>query len=269
MLLAALSNPGARRALSAVARTAARPKILLPFACFSAYVGAVVYLAARLGAWNGDLTADTIGWFVATGVVLFFGSVQAAKEKAFFRRTARRVLAVGALLEIYINLVVFPLPVELLLQPVVAGLVLLSTVAESSGGRSVRQAIDGILGALGLGLFAYVTVRLATGVEPLGIDLGLSFALPVWLSLSALPAVYGIGLYAAYESAFVRMSSAARNKRVLRRAKLHLIAYLNVRARKVAMFDHRWQAKLLAAGSRDEAREVLRTYLRGLREAPT
>lgn len=269
MFLAALAIPDARGTLPALARAALHPKILLPFACFGAYVGAVIYLAARLGAWNSNLTTDTIGWFVPTGIALFFGSIEASEQGAFFRRAVRRVLAASVLMEVYINLVVVPLPIELLLQPVVAGLLLLATVAESSGGQSVRDIMDRILGALGLAVFAYMTVRLARAVGSLGSDFGRSFALPVWLSLSTLPAVYGIGLYAAYENTFVRMASAARDDRALRRAQLYLIAYLNVRARKVAMFDRRWQAKLLAAESHDEARDVLRTYLRGPRDAPT
>lgn len=74
---------------------------------------------------------------------------RAAADEAFFRRALASAIGVTAFLEFYGNLVVLPLPLELVLQPTLILVVLLRTVA---GLRSEFTNMKTLLDPSGAGL---------------------------------------------------------------------------------------------------------------------
>src|SRR6266508_5293719 len=157
----ALSRAGVRLSLRELARITLNPKVLLPFLVFGVYITAVVSVANQAGVWNTNLLKDTLLWFVVVGLALLVTFSKATEEGSFFRRTALGTVGLSALLGFYMNVVVFALPVELVLQPVVAFLVPMSTVAElKPAHRPVKVIIDVALGVVVVGLAVAVGLQL-------------------------------------------------------------------------------------------------------------
>src|SRR4051812_6753195 len=196
LLLFALTQPKVRESSVNVLRALAHWKVLVPFVAFALYVGALVAAASRLGLWDASLTKDFLAWLLLVGFALVLNSSSAASDKNFLRDTLRRTVGIGALLEFYMNLVVFPFIVELVLQPVVVLLGVLSLLGHAKPtDKQTAKFIDALLGLLGVIFFTAVTVELVQGWGELDQHhLLLSVVLPVWLTVGTLPFIYAFAL---------------------------------------------------------------------------
>jgi hypothetical protein len=252
-----------RRVLKDLSSIALSRTLLVPFALLVAWVVGEVSVARALGAWDGTLVTDTIVWFVATGLVLMFRHTEALKRPDFFKRAARGVLGTSVLIQGYSELAVFGLGVELAIQPIAAFIGLMLGVSPSDEKfRQLRSLLASCLGLGGLALLAAVTIKLATSWGDLDhAYLARQLVLPAWLTLGALPFIYCIALYSAYQSAFLwtgwRDESGWR-KRQMRR--LALVTSLNVRVHDAGQFVHPWPTRLQDADSFKEARSVLKAF---------
>ncbi len=187
-----------RSSMFAVIKAACVPRIAIPLAGLLLYVATVVTALRSVGIWTPNLLADTAFWLIGTGLVLFFVVYDRARtDPHFFRRTALRTLAGAVILEFFVDLKPLPLPAELILVPF---LVLLGALLAVSAARAelapVSTVLNGVLAFVGLGLMLR-TVTSVTGA-PAGfatIDTARAFAIPVLLTITFLPFVYGIAVY--------------------------------------------------------------------------
>lgn len=171
---------------------------------FVGWTALICYLGRQLGAWNPGLLKDTVAWFLFYGFIAMFSAPRALKEDRFFRRAALSALSVGALMQFLLNLHTFPFLVELVLQPLVTFLLLMQAVAGvESRTRRVKDLVGWLLAAVGL----WVVIATAKGLwnSWRGIDpkqVGLAFALSIWLPLAMLPMVYVLALILGYDTTF-------------------------------------------------------------------
>jgi len=251
-----------RSSLRDLTRTALHIKILLPALIMVAYVGVLVRIGLRVGLWNMNLIKGTIIWFIVSGLVLLMSSAKAGKERRFFRRTALRTLEATVFVEFFTNLFVLSLPAELILQPVVVLLAMLSIVA---GGEkryhAAKRFVDGLLTVAGLGIATFSVVQLIRQWDQLNKSANvLEFVLPVWLTIGLLPFIYLVALYAAYESSFNRIDSMAKDRGARRRAKLALLTITHGRTRSLNAFTGDCAEEVASTASLAEARDVIRKY---------
>ncbi|MGB3686595.1 MAG: hypothetical protein WA991_12300 [Ornithinimicrobium sp.] len=197
----AVGIPAVRQALAPVARMLVRfwqlhVTLLLLFG----WVVLVCYVAQLVGAWNADLTKDTVAWVIFYGVAAIFSANRAAKEEHFFRRASLAALSVSALMQFVLNLHTFHFAVELFLLPIVAFLLMLEAVAGMDTKLRPAQAlVNGLLVLLGL----WVVIGTARGLlnSWRGLDpaeTGLAFAFSLWFPLTMLPFVYLFSLVLTY-----------------------------------------------------------------------
>jgi len=257
--VAVLSRRGGREAMASVLG-ALRGKVAFLILIFVAYIAAVVLLAQRLGIWSTGLLKDTIVWFLVPGMALLFGFTRAYEGRRYYRRTLVGVLGLTTAVEFYVNLAAFPLLIELLLLPALVFLGLLSAVAGlKPESRSAKRFVDGLLAIAGLavliGTGAYLVDHWASLDK---VELALSFALPIWLTIGSLPFIFLFSLYANYENAFVRIDLAAKeDKHARRRAKIALVLSFHVRNRALHAFTGMAPWELSAAKSWGEARRII------------
>lgn len=258
----ALSRRTIRSSLRDVVRHFLHPKILLPIVAMVAYVGALVRVGWQFRLWSPNVIKETIIWFFASGFILLMNLDRASREQGFFRRAALRTLEVTVFIEFFMNLFVLSLPAELILQPIIALLVLLSLVAaREEQYRTVRRLVDVLLAIIGLSLAAFALVQLFRQWDQLDATARLlEFALPVWLTLGLLPFIYALSVWAAYELAFIRIDWAARDRPSRWRAKLALITVLHGRTRELSAFAGYWPQQAASAGSFTGARSVIRKF---------
>lgn len=184
------------------------------------------------------------------------------KEPGALRKIVVRAVAVTALIEVYVNLVVFPLPVELVLVP---GLTMLTLITAAAGTNPdyalLKTLLDWLLGAIGTALLIYVTVHLATHASELApADIGRRFGLPIWLTFGLLPFIAALAVYAHYDSAFSMIRWACPESDRRRRAYSALLTGLHLRASQVARFNGLWAKQVVAAESLSEARTVVAAF---------
>ncbi|MDP9376033.1 MAG: hypothetical protein M3P40_00380 [Actinomycetota bacterium] len=260
--LFAVSQRDVRRQLPGLVVLAVNPTISVPFLAMVAYVGGLVLLGCRSGIWEASLTSDTVTWFVAIGVGLF--GLAASEGVRPLTSLLRVAAGLTVFTEVFINLYVFDLWVELILVAVVTVVVAMLAFAEAQDEfRPVEKLLKVVMGGFGLALIVYVGVRLATQWHEFDKVDGLRrLALPVWLTLGLAPFLAVLGLWSNYSRAFAYLRWATEDRRRRRRARLALVSGLHINAREVRAFDGRWSKELVAASSWSEARDVLERFRR-------
>jgi len=222
---------------------------VLPLVFYMLWVVGVVLAGRAAGIWELSLLKDTAAWFVVAGVVLFFSFVKAGSEAGFFRRTLGRTVRLAAFLEFYLNLAVFDLWIELLLQPLLLFASLVSLIgSRDPKAQPARRFADGLLALLGIGLLLGTAFELSQIWGTLDArETLLSFALPIWLTLSGLPVIWLLSAYANYQSAFLRVKWMSPDKRLSWRSRLAMWRTFHVRHRQMHGFGGLWAKQLAEA----------------------
>jgi hypothetical protein len=263
LLLWVLSRRSVRPAIWNLIKSIFQPLIIGTLLGLAVWVAACVWVADQFGVWEVRLINETVLWFLATGLVLWFSLPRVAEEDRFVRKAVQRVVAFGLLGEIFINLVVLPIWIEIFLVPFITILVALEAFVDGQADYAQAQKLlEWVSALIGLALFAYVVISLITDpsqVEPAYI--ARLIALPIWLTLVALPLIFLIGMWFTYQGVFHMIGYWAEDKRAARRAKLLLLRHLNVRPRRVGSFDGLWQRRLSRASTDEERQAVIEEFL--------
>jgi hypothetical protein len=225
---------------------------------YIAWLATAVWLFADLGLWNLGLLKPTIVWALFSGIGLFFGISKALRQETFWREALAATVGATVFAEFYINLVSFPLLVELVLQPILILTILASALAAlRPNGDSVEKANNWIFMTVGLVGFAWVLWSVVERWDEVDVSqLLLEVFVPIWLTPIALAFVYVLALYAGYEQAFKRISW--RSPHSSWRRKVAYASLVGVQLRNLRRFDG--GAQLAAEGE---------STLRGARTAMT
>lgn len=243
----ALTKRDVRSSFLTVIKMLADPKIAIPAIAYVTCIAALVWGAMRVGLWSQALLAATLLWFVFAGLALFFKLNEAGKDKHFFRKTALATLGVGAFIEFFVNIKTFSLPVELILAPIITLLVGVQIVAKGNREHAAaRRLVEGLLGVIGVVLLSITIIDLARNWEDQDPTLlWQSLALPVWLTVGALPLIYLLSLYSGYELAFRHMELRNNDKKPSLRSRLAVLVGLRGRVRNVNAFAGFWPGRVV------------------------
>jgi hypothetical protein len=234
----------------------------------AAWVAALVAGGQRIGLWEPWLLKGTIFWFITSGMVFWINAANVVRPD-FFRSTLVAALGTALVLEFYLNLYVFSLPVEVILLPTVA---LLGAVSAFAAGkdeyRAAKRLTDAILAIIGFGVFARVTIGvIGNWPDAAQVDAAQELILPVWLTLGVVPFIYSFGLIMSYETAFSRVGNFTKDRRRRLRCKFALVSVCHVRPSLVAVAGGRGLREAIDASSLKEARRRLKVLLqRAIRE---
>lgn len=203
-------------------------------------------------------------WMLTRAEISYFSVARLSREEGFLRRTTQRVLTLSLLAEVFVNLVVLPLSIEIWFLPLITVLIVMQVFMEGKEEYAPgKKLIDGVVAGIGLALFAFVGISLIADPDQLDLaHLTRVVALPVWLTLFSLPFIYFLGLWVAYEQAFIRIAFFARDEVHARQAKRAMIRRFHFRARRVGDFSGRWQKQLVEAAADGEPQLVMREFQR-------
>jgi hypothetical protein len=248
-----------RSILFQLARVALHPVVVVPVLLMAGWVGGLILVTARIGWWEGELATDTAVWFFGTALAVMFNVTAALSEERLLIRTFLRAVKITVLVEVFVNLYVFSLPVELILLPVLTVLLVLSLVAGSDRRlTSVKGPIDTVVALIGFALIVYVLSEVVTGWQDFDRTGALrKFALPVWLSIGIVPFLYLFSLYLAYDGAFKRIDFETDQRCHRWQAKLALALRLRVGVQDIEAFRFYWAKQAAAATSFRHATQVV------------
>ena len=238
----AMLRPSVRSSFRGVLRAAGRPAIIVSLVGLFSYVGVLVFFGYEFGVWTPNMTKHTLIWLLGPALVLVANMAGAWEEERFFRSIAKGTLAASAVLAVVVNFRILSLRTELVLQPVLALLVMAEVGAASRAEfRQVKRLIDFLLGLAGFALLACGVTRLARGSMAEGISSAAGeLLLPAALTVTLLPFVFALALYAAYESTFARVRIMTRNETSTWeavRGRLAIMAALHFRVREVGRLN--------------------------------
>jgi hypothetical protein len=159
--------------------------------------------------WNGGLAKDTAIWFVLSGLALLLNPRSGKADERFFRRAVVAAVGITALLELYGNLVVFPLWIELTLQPTLLFLMLMGTFAgQKPEYAPVKRLFDGVSATVTLIVPVVVSVDLVRGWNTFDkAEMARSLALPIWLTIGSFPRSTSSASITATSGLFARLGA--------------------------------------------------------------
>jgi hypothetical protein len=250
-------RPGALRILSAMTRR----KVLLAFIVMLAWIALEVWLAQTSDLWNLSLASETVIWVFSSGFVLFL-AYDSAQKRRFFRDGARGTVRTSAVLTCWISLFPLSFVAELFVEPIVLFLILLGMIATlRDEWKDAKKFVDRVLGVILAGLLVWSATETARHWRSVANAQTLrQLLLPTWLVLGVLPLVFGVALYAEYETLFLNLRLRAQESEALSRARRSLLLGLNVRTRLVHHFSSEWQGRLLESTTDQAARAVIAQY---------
>ncbi len=264
LLLGGLSKRELRSSFGHVLRAVLSPAILFPLGGMLSYVVLEVWLGSKARLWRGDLTKDTVSWLILSALALFFNFEQASKQSHFFRRKVATAFGIAGFLEFLINMFTLNLIAELLLQPFIALLAMVSALG--SDGIAKKRA-DRLLALIGFSLLILTIRQLYANWGDIDKHaLALQIALPIWLTIALLPYIYLVSLYANYDSAFRHINHLTHDRKARRRAKLALIIKLHFRSRDSHDFAGPWYQRIASAPKFRAARQVVAQFQRERRD---
>lgn len=203
----AFSKGEVRKDIISVAKAALAWKIVLSVFMMAAYVTVLVLVLRSAGLWNaGNLKVTLLwGFTAAFAMVADVGSI--ADDEYYFQKAIRDGFKVSVVLEFVINLYVLSLPLELLLVPTITVLACMLVIVESKDGfETIHALLNTILALIGLGLLAYVVLRIYTDFQSFAqLQTLTEFLLPILLTVFFLPFLYILATLVSYENLFVRL----------------------------------------------------------------
>lgn len=269
LLVLALSRNGREivRSLAVVLRTAASWKILLVLGSYLTWAGLVIIGASRLGLWSSNLIKDT-GIIVAfVGVPLVFAAVRFRGTADIVRRVLKDAIGVAALLVVYLNLVLFPIWVEIVLQALMFALVVAAAVASRDPRMASVGRTLGIVVAM-IVLAQVVNVAIQVSSHRTEYDWGeqtASFALSLWLPVTLVPFVYCLAFGAASEMALMRLRWHSQARPAPARVGLALLLGFRGSLTYATTFQSPWISRVAAETSLRAALRVMKEYRESVR----
>jgi hypothetical protein len=135
-VIAAFVIVSARAAVADVLRLALWSRLAFIWVAYAACLAGVVVGLRRLGLDYPGATKDAVAWALFVGLPVLTKFASLARDPGLLRRALRGAVAGTVLVEFFVNLYVFPWPVELVLLPVVAVLVLVRDFGSGGGGAA-------------------------------------------------------------------------------------------------------------------------------------
>lgn len=262
VLIWVLSRTRLRASVCTVVHSALHLKILVPLAVMLAYVLGEVWIGAKLSLWTGGLAKSTLLWMLMSAATMLIGFDKASKDPHFYRHSVLSVIGIAVFIEFFMNLYVLSLPGELVLQPVMALLAMMSVVAaRDERHHGVKRLIDMLIAIIGFALFGYTVQQLYLDWHEIDTRaLMRQFALPIWLTTGFLPFIYCLSLYAYYEMAFAGINWATTERKRRWRAKSALFTKYHFKAREIYGLPWSLMTRIAAAPTFGAAREIIEAF---------
>lgn len=208
--------PSLRRAFGSLVRAFLQPIILRCIAAAGAYTTACVALLAAADVWEVPNLKTTVVWFVSFTIVTMMEATRAGESLRRLPVLAKETVGVTALVVFIAETYPFPLWGELLFIPSAVLISLCLEIAkhktELSRSVPVFTFLQAALGFFALGYAVWQAAADLTGFATM--DTLRELAVPILLSLMFLPFLFVLTLFAAYQTAAVRVRFSIPDKRL-------------------------------------------------------
>lgn len=185
-------------------------KLSIVWLFMSLYVAGSVWLLACLGLWDWPNLKSTLPWWMMVGFTCVWKAQKIQDQPHILRQLIRETLTLSAVIIFIAELVSFPLFVELLLFPFLAGLTLFITTAESQmstpGIHQLVQLLRSLQILIGFTILSISYWFVASDITKFwSLNTLREFGLPLMLWIMFVPFLYLLAVYMTYEASFMRL----------------------------------------------------------------
>jgi hypothetical protein len=259
-----LINKNFRPSFLAVLKAFLARKIVTALLIMLAYISLIVFAAYELHVWDLSLLKDTIVWVLGTALVMFINYDKAYKEEKYFKDVLLDNVKLVVFLGFLINLYVFNLVVELLLVPVlfvVAALLVVSGTKKEY--KLVKNLLQFLLAAYFIFLIIFTIVQAVSDFKDFATLYNLKdFLLAPLLTVTFLPFIYFLALYATYEDLFTRVNLFQRNKdtKLRRFTKWQILRTCSFNLKKLNIFSKDYTPSLMSVKVKSDVVSLTRQF---------
>lgn len=189
-----------------VVEAAARPVLIIPALSIAIYSAAVMTIAFECSLWSLAISLDVIVEVIVVGIPLVMTS--ACESRTMRQAIVSMIgpqLKMSAILAAYFGLVIFPLPVELLIQFCFTLLLSVKLLGRGAQGAPCT-VVDGFIGFFAIAfacIVAAALISLWTTVDWIAVEQ--SLALTIWYPFALLPMVIMLAYFSSYQLLWVRL----------------------------------------------------------------
>ena len=263
-LMFILVNKDIRKSFLAVLKALFASKIAICLLLMLAYISLIVFAAYKAHVWDISLLKYTAIWVLGTAFILFMNTNKVTEEKKYFKKVLLDNVKLVVLLEFIINLYVFNLVVELILIPVLFFLAALLAVSETKKEyKLVKRLLQFVLAVYGIFLIIFAFVHIVGDFKDFATVYNLKdFLLTPLLTLSFLPFIYLLALYATYEALFTPVDIFLRDqKKELRRfTKRQILHICLFNVKKLNRFSKEYTTHLMGVENKAEVIRLTRQF---------
>lgn len=264
LVIYVLVKTESRNAMIKVVKVACNRKLAIPFLFLVFYAFGLVWKLSQYSFWKSTYIKDITIWFLFAGVPLCFKAIN-HKDDHYFRKSITNNLKFTAMVEFFSGTFTFSLPIELLIQPIIAFLVIVQEISKHDKKySSVATIVSVILSCVGVGIF-YATVQEAIKeyAQLNAIDLIVRFCIPIVFSLFFIPAAYLLAIYAKYEILFYRMDFLTEdNKQTRKKYKKKAIQACGLSYNKVCLFERDYLQRMYKKMTENEYDDLVLDFKR-------
>lgn len=255
VIVIVLLMPGGRTGVRDVLHIFFGRQILVPFVLLVGYTGTAVAALIGFGVWDAKLVTPTIVWFLAVAFVNFLRLPRAMKEAGFFRRLALSAVAAPVLVQFAVDLYPFSLWQEVLLQGAFLLFGILAAFAATRPEwRTVQRFFNVLIGILVAAVIIHSVAEIVAQWSKMDfVGEAKKFLLPIGMTAAFLPFMYGLTLYAAYESALSLMRATVENEVKLTRPVIGLAVRTGLSVRRLTDVTQSTRFAMARASSIREA----------------
>lgn len=237
-------------------------KVRVVFLVLFAWIVGCLALGWLVGLWDWDLLKEAVIITLTFAIPMTFRIVTAQTGGAILRLLVIETLSFAAILAFYLNVAPFPLWAEVLIQAFATLLVMMHTVAVTTGEWTPERKFANVLLAIvGMGTIVWTTAAIAHDWGSLDWPALLrSFLITVWLPALLLPFFYVEAFLMTVEVILKRLPlPTADRQRIPKRVALAVFLGLRFRVKLAARFDGRYNGVARLQTYR-EARQSMRKF---------
>ena len=217
------------------------------------YVGFMIFCLEGWGLWDSGQIKNTIIWASVVGLVAVF-KVADVKKETFFENWILDNFKIAVVLGFIVSFYTFHILIELILQPFIVIVVMMSAFSENKEEHKVVNSLCNWILAI-IGLYALWWSGNKIWDDPskfLTLQTVQDFSTPIVLSLAFTPFLYVLFIYATYERVFSVLVNVTDDKKLMWYMKLNAITSFGTDTD----FLDRWRRNVLL--NKPEDREAVR-----------
>ncbi|AXX84606.1 Uncharacterised protein [Aliarcobacter skirrowii] len=209
-------------------------KIITPILIMFFYSLILIYILNIVGLWENHQIKNYIYWLIGVGVITHF------KQNSFsIKSVLKDTLSLIVIFQFILTFYTFNLFFELIFISIVSFLSMAKVVIDKEDTKALNSFIDILLSIFGFILIFLTAKEYLNNFNEFANSKTLyDFFVPTFLSIMAIPYFYLFFTIVTYESSFVSLNYAVKDKNLLRYAKLKGIFAFNFDSKSFQKWSH-------------------------------